>query len=241
MRIAVVSDIHGNLTALEAVLEDLEKVSADLVVQGGDLVGGSRNADVIDLVRDRGWPGVYGNADEMLWMPDQVTRHVPGGRFEPLRNRVLTEAIPFLLREIGQERLAWLRNLPKRWTAGELTVMHAGPDDVWHSPWANASDEELDACYGVLGCRTAAYGHIHQPFVRRLLNLTVANSGALSFSYDGDRRAAYIVIDGDDVVIRRVEYDVDEEIRWLSTVRYPDAEWIAQVYRAAAPIPPPAS
>lgn len=240
MRIAVVSDIHGNLTALEAVLADLKKVSADLVVQGGDLVGGSRNAEVIDLVRDRGWPGVYGNAEEMLWMPDQVTRNVPGGQFEPLRNRVLTEAIPFLLREIGEERLAWLRNLPKRWTEGELTVMHAGPDDVWRSPWANAPDEELDACYGLLGCRTAAYGHIHHPFVRRLPKLTVANSGALSFSYDGDRRASYIVIDGNDIVIRRVEYDVDEEIRWLSTVRYPDAEWIAQVYRAAAPIPPPA-
>jgi hypothetical protein len=68
----------------------------------------------------------------------------------------------------------------------------------------------------------------------------VANSGALSFSYDGDRRAAYIVIDGDDVVVRRVDYDIEEEIRWLSAVKYPDGEWIADVYRAAAPIPPPA-
>jgi hypothetical protein len=48
------------------------------------------------------------------------------------------------------------------------------------------------------------------------------------------------VIDGDDIVIRRVEHDVEEEIRWLSTVHYPDAEWIGQIYRAAAPIPPPA-
>jgi predicted phosphodiesterase len=74
MRIAVLSDVHGNLTALEAVVADLTATSPDLVVHGGDLVGGSRNAEVIDLVRDCGWPGVYGNAEEMLWMPEQGHR-----------------------------------------------------------------------------------------------------------------------------------------------------------------------
>jgi predicted phosphodiesterase len=73
MRTAVLSDIHGNLTALEAVVADLKQVSPDLVVQAGDLIGGSRNAEVIDLVQERGWPGVYGNAEEMLWIPEQVT------------------------------------------------------------------------------------------------------------------------------------------------------------------------
>jgi Calcineurin-like phosphoesterase len=114
MRIAIVSDIHGNLTALEAVLTDLKKMSADLVVQGGDLVGGSRNAEVIDLIRDRRWPGVYGNAEEMLWMPEQVTRNVPGPQFDRMRNVVLTETIPFIRQAIGEERLEWLKRLPRR-------------------------------------------------------------------------------------------------------------------------------
>ena len=240
MRIAIVSDIRGNLTALEAVIADLKKVSADLIVQGGDLVGGSRDAEVIDLVREHSWPGVYGNAEEMLWMPEQVTRNVPGPQYRRMRNVVLTETIPFISRAIGEERLDWLRSLPKRWTHDEVTVMHAGPDDVWHSPWSNASDEELEGFYGPLGCRTVVYGHIHHAFVRRLSKFTVANSGSLSFSYDGDPRAAYIVIDGEEIRIRRVEYDVDEEIRWLSAVHYPDADWLAQIYRAATPIPPPA-
>ena len=70
MRFAVVTDIHGNLTALEAVIADLEQVGPDLVVQGGDLVaGGHRPVEVLDRVRDRGWPGVQGNTDEMLWKP----------------------------------------------------------------------------------------------------------------------------------------------------------------------------
>jgi predicted phosphodiesterase len=114
MRIAIVSDIHGNLTALEAVLADLKTMSADLIVQAGDLVGGSRNAEVIDLVRDRRWPGVYGNAEEMLWMPEQVTRNVPGPQFDRMRNVVLTETIPFIRQAIGEERLEWLKRLPRR-------------------------------------------------------------------------------------------------------------------------------
>jgi 3',5'-cyclic AMP phosphodiesterase CpdA len=144
MRVAIVSDIHGNLTALEAVIADLKIVGADLIVQGGDLVGGSRNAEVIDLVRERNWPGVYGNAEEMLWIPEQVTLNVPGLQYERMRNVVLTETIPFICQAIGEERLSWLRSLPKRWAHEEVTVMHAGPDDVWHSPWANDSDEEFE-------------------------------------------------------------------------------------------------
>jgi len=239
MRMAIVSDIHGNLTALEAVIADLKRVGADVIVQGGDLVGGSRNAEVIDLVRERSWPGVYGNAEEMLWMPEQVTRNVRGPQFRRMRNVVLTETIPFICQAIGEERLAWLRSLPGRWARDDVTVMHAGPDDVWHSPWANASDEALEGLYGPLGCRTVVYGHIHHAFVRRLSRFTVANSGSLSFSYDGDPRAAYLLIDGDEIIIRRVEYDVEEEIRWLSAAHYPDANWLAQIYRAATPIPPP--
>jgi putative phosphoesterase len=239
MRIAVLSDIHGNLTALEAVIADLKKSAPDLIVQGGDLVGGSRNAEVIDLIRERGWPGVYGNAEEMLWMPQQVTRNVHGPQFERMRHVVLSETIPFIRQAIGDERLEWLKSLPQRWVYGDVTVMHASPGDVWRSPWANAPDEELARVYGRLDSRVIIYGHIHHPFIRRLPQFTLANSGALSFSYDGDPRAAYVLIDRDEIVVRRIEYDVEEEIGRLSAANYPDAVWIAQMYRAAQPIPPP--
>jgi putative phosphoesterase len=240
MRMAIVSDIHGNLTALEAVIADLKQVGPDLVVQGGDLVGGSRNAEVIDVIRERGWPGVYGNAEEMLWMPEQVTRNVPGPQFERMRNVVLTQTIPLIRQAIGDERLEWLKSLSRRWVHPDVTVLHAGPVDVWHSPWATAADEEMERVYGPLASRVVVYGHIHHPFVRRLPGFTVANSGALSFSYDGDPRAAYVVIDSKEIVVRRVEYDVEEEIRCLFHAHYPDADWIAQMYRAAVPIAPPA-
>ena len=61
MRIAVVSDIHGNRTAFEAVVEDLRKTAPDLVLHGGDLAhGGSSPAEIVDRVRELGWRGVMG-------------------------------------------------------------------------------------------------------------------------------------------------------------------------------------
>src|SRR5580658_4636429 len=86
MRIAIVSDIHGNLTALEAVLEDLQQTSPDLVLQGGDLAhSGSSPAEIIDRIRDLGWQGVVGNTDELLFRPESLTEFAKQSpRMQPL-------------------------------------------------------------------------------------------------------------------------------------------------------------
>jgi predicted phosphodiesterase len=68
MRIAIISDIHGNRTAFEAVLADLKQTAPDLVLHGGDLAdSGSSPDEIVDRIRDLGWRGVVGNADEMLF------------------------------------------------------------------------------------------------------------------------------------------------------------------------------
>jgi len=74
MRIAIVSDIHGNRTAFEAVLADLRQTSPDLILHGGDLAdSGASPAAIVDRIRDLGWQGVIGNTDEMLFMPESLT------------------------------------------------------------------------------------------------------------------------------------------------------------------------
>lgn len=68
MHLAIISDIHGNLTALEAVIADLRETSPDIVLHGGDLAaGGARPAEIVDCVRALGWNGVLGNTNEMLF------------------------------------------------------------------------------------------------------------------------------------------------------------------------------
>jgi putative phosphoesterase len=241
MRIAVISDVHGNLTALEAVCADLKQTAPDVVVQGGDLpASGSRGAEVIDRVRALGWPGVQGNTDEMLWRPELFAQFRAQAPAQAELWNLVEETAAATVEAIGPERLDWLRSLPKEWRVPGVAIVHASPGDLWQSPAAAAPDAELERVYGPLRVMTAVYGHIHQPFVRRVADFTVANCGSVSLSYDGDRRASYALLEDAKVTIRRVEYDIEEEIGRLKEACYPSWEWIAALLRSAAFVPPAA-
>jgi len=216
MRIAVVSDVHANLTALEAVIADLRTTRPDLVVHGGDLVaGGPRPAAVIDRIREMKWEGVYGNAEEMLWRPHRVSETLAAPAQHRLRDLVLAYTIPATLGAIGEERLAWLRALPPRWSNGDLCIVHAAPEDVWRMTSPDASDGELESVFRVLETSRVVYGHLHVPFVRHLPGFTLVNSGAVSQSFDGDPRASYALLEEERIEIRRVAYDVEQEVQLL--------------------------
>jgi diadenosine tetraphosphatase ApaH/serine/threonine PP2A family protein phosphatase len=133
---------------------------------------------------------------------------------------------------IGDERLRWLETLPSAYPREGFSVVHASPKDLWRAPMANATDEELQKTYTELGVPIVIYGHIHVSYVRKLAGLTVANAGSVSQSYDGDRRAAYAVIDGKNVTIRRVEYDVEREAWDLLHSGLPHAEWLSRILLA---------
>ena len=229
MRIAVISDIHGNGTAFEAVLADLREMSPDLIFHGGDLAdGGSSPVEIVDRIRDLAWPGVVGNTDEMLFRPESLT--VPQSLVAPI------EEMAAVSREsLGEERLAWLSGLPRMQVAGTMALVHASPESPWRAPGHASSDAELEQVYGSLGQPVAVYGHIHLPYIRTVAGITVANTGSVGLPFDGDRRASYLLLDDATPSIRRVEYDVDREIRALTDRRFPHADWVARTLRSAGP------
>jgi len=239
MRVAIVSDVHGNRRAFEAVLADLRRVAPDRILQGGDLAyGGAHPAEIIDQVRSLGWAGVRGNTDEMLWAPKSLAEFAATApKIAPLLARI-KEMIPPTLASIGEERLRWLEGLAHEYSGESFCLVHASPGDLWRAPMANASDEELQSTYASLGARIVVYGHIHCSYVRRLHGMTVANAGSVSQSYDGDRRASYLVIDGENVEIRRVEYDVESEAEDVLHSGLPHAEWLARILLAGKYVPP---
>jgi putative phosphoesterase len=236
MRIAIVSDIHGNLAAFEAVLADLRQTSPDLILHGGDLAhGGSSPVEIVDRIRDLGWQGVLGNTDEMLFRPESLTEFAEQSpKLHPLFAAI--EEMAVVTREaLGEERLAWLRSLPCVQIHGPMALVHASPESLWRAPVPEASDTELEAAYDALGQPVVVYGHIHRSYIRRLSEMTIANSGSVSLSYDGDRRASYLLLDESKPAIRRVAYDVEKEVQALSTRRLPHADWIAKILRSARP------
>jgi len=233
VRLAVVSDIHGNLTALEAVITDLSRVSPDLIVQAGDVaVLGPRPAEVVDRLRELGWPGVTGNTDEMLWdgsvWAEQLRRAPNLRSWLDILFGVLG---PWAAERLGEERIAWLRSLPPEWRLGGVRVLHASPTDLWRGPMPDAGDTELAETYAGDNGDLAIYGHIHRPFVRELGGITVANSGSVGLPWDGDWRPSYLLVDDGKAAVRRVEYDLERERCDLAQSGFPLADWLESVQR----------
>ena len=238
MRIAIVSDVHDNLTALEAVLADLHEASPDLTLHGGDLVsGGSSPAEVVDRVRDLGWPGVFGNTDEAIARPEALDEFARQSAAPQELWDAVREMTAFTRDLLGGERVAWLGGLPRSVVCPPVALVHASPASAWRSPSADASNAELASTYRRLGEPLAAYGHIHQPFVRDAGGLTVLNTGSVSQSFDGDPRASYLLIEDGAPRIRRVAYDVEREIDAMTASGLPYADWMARTLRAARPQP----
>jgi putative phosphoesterase len=236
MRIAIVSDIHGNRTAFEAVLADLRQTAPDVIFHGGDLAdSGSSPVEVVDRIRDLGWQGVAGNTDEMLYAPETLTAFADRTPAMQPFLKAIEEVAEATREALGDERLAWLRALPHKQTHGPIAFVHASPDSRWRAPAPDASDDELESVYAPLKKSVAVYAHIHQAFIRGLSNVTVANTGSVSLSYDGDRRSSYLLLDDTTPTIRRVDYDVDREIKALAECGAPRADWIAKILECARP------
>jgi predicted phosphodiesterase len=236
MRIGVVSDIHGNRTAFEAVLADLRQTSRDFILHGGDLAdGGSSPSEIVDQIRDLAWPGVLGNTDEMLARPESLEAFAGQSSAPPALWAATRDMASFTRAALGEERIAWLQALPRVQRHGPLALVHASPDSCWRAPLPEATDAELASVYVPLGQPVAVYGHIHRPYIRSVTGMVVANTGSVGLSYDGDRRAAYLMLDDAQPSIRRVEYDLDRELKLLSACNLPHATWVANMLESARP------
>ncbi|HEY3728626.1 MAG TPA: metallophosphoesterase family protein [Solirubrobacteraceae bacterium] len=233
MRVAIVSDIHGNLTALDAVVADLSRRGIDRVVHGGDLaLIGCQPAEVIDRVRELGWPGIVGNTDELLWRPEQYEvqlRIAP--KLHALLRLLFTEYAPQTRESLGDERLAWIRQLPAEHREHDVLLLHASPGDLWRAPSPDADDRTLTAAYGQCTAKTVIYGHIHRPYIRHIDQLTVANGGSVGSPFDGDPRASYLLLESGQLEVIRVEYDVEREAKLLKRSGHPDRDRILEMRR----------
>jgi putative phosphoesterase len=223
--------VHGNLRALEAVTDDLQRQRPDLVAHAGDLaLNGPRPAEVVDRIRELGWPGARGNADELLWAGVDPVPAAERDHAQALRQATLAL--------LGPDRVRWLRRLPRRWRHDDLVVLHASPTTLEEAPPVEATDQQLVDTFGGLDARLVVYGHLHRPFVRRIGSLTVANTGSVGWPVDGDWRPSYLLIDDGQVKVRRVRYDLAAQIAELRASTYPSRSWLIKVHQRAGSVLP---
>lgn len=237
-RLAALSDVHGNATAMEAVLKAIAREKPDALLVAGDLVlNGPEPGLVVDVLRalaDDGALVIAGNTDIAVADGDY------GAAFPWMTDGVpdaIVDAAEWAHDALGPERVDWLRRLPaeRRWRADDGTlvlVCHASPGSQ-----TAGFDTELDPNVTIervarTDARVIVCGHTHLPEVRDLGWKMIVNAGSAGYVFDGDPTASWALIDleGGDVraEIRRTEFDA------LSVASAISARGLAgDVYRAA--------
>jgi putative phosphoesterase len=197
MRVAVISDVHGNAVALDAVLEDMPRVAG--VLCAGDVVGyGPWPGECVEAVRREGATTVMGNHDRA------VVRDT-GFRF----NDMAQAGVEYAREVLDDDHIEWLADLPEERLAagGDVKLVHGHPDDPDHYTRSSEFSPRLLDDEDVL-----VMGHTHVQGHEKYGEGIVMNPGSVGQPRDGDPKAAYALLDLDrmDVEERRVEYDIDE-------------------------------
>ena len=238
MRYALISDVHGNLPALEAVLADIDaRGDVGVVHHLGDLVGyGPWPNEVVERVRGRGIAGVAGNYDSTV-----ATDYAHCGcRYEDPRQEALAHAsYTWTLGHVTGETKRWLGALPFRLDVRPLGGHRSGPrlilvhgNAVLNTVYWT-EDRSDDFCRKMAGHLSAkagdvvAFGHTHKAWERTVDGIRFVNTGSVGRPKDGDWRAGYALVDLEEgasaVAFVRVEYDLARATGAIRESELPDA------------------
>lgn len=213
MRIAVFSDVHGNLHALRGVWEDIERMHPDATYCLGDLVGyGAYPNEVVEFLRGHETPCVMGNYDEGVGFD----LHQCGCAYTGSEERRLGEAsFEWTKAQVSPENKAWLQKLPLQIRLEDqrpsLLLVHGSPRKVNEYLYENRSKASLERIASLAGTDLLLFGHTHFAYEKRVGKTLFVNVGSVGRPRDGDARAAYAWLTlgaRTHVEFRRVAYDV---------------------------------
>jgi putative phosphoesterase len=215
LRIAVLSDIHGNFPALDAALRDAAQRDVEGVVHLGDLVGyGPRPDEVVDRVRVEGISGVVGNYDLAVCHAD-----AEGGRtryLKPSLSAVGNRTYLWTRGRLRAETLTFLENLPAqiriREGPTEFLLTHGSPERANEYLLPETPEERLRELFEATGVQVMVVGHTHVPQAREVGDRLLLNPGSVGKPTDGDPRASYLILDTERGLTAehvRLEFDVE--------------------------------
>jgi putative phosphoesterase len=193
MKIGIISDIHGNFEALKAVLAELDRMMVSSIFCLGDVVGYySQVNECCDELRKRNIDCIMGNHD---W-------YMASGGYCP-RSQSVNDCLSYQRKVISTQNIDWLRNFPVQRLLKNIKMVHGG----WADPideYLNPTSEYFSRIQGVL----FVSGHTHIQSLRKFDSKIYCNPGSVGQPRDGDPRAAFAIIDNQEVTLHRVEYNM---------------------------------
>jgi putative phosphoesterase len=222
-RVAVITDIHANLPALEAALARIEDLGIERIYCGGDLVGyGPHPNEVCALIEQREIPAIYGNYDYAI----ARDMHDCGCAYTTPHDREIGQlSVEWTLAHTGRPAKDFMRELPfdLRFDVDGTSVhlVHGSPRKVNEYLFEDKPDSLYERLAAAEEAGMLVFGHTHKPWVRDFGGVRFVNCGSVGKPKDGDPRGAFAVIGAGEVTIERVAYDAEAVAREVRAAGLP--------------------
>jgi putative phosphoesterase len=227
-RVAVITDVHANLPALEATLASIDAGGIERVYCGGDLVGyGPRPNELCELIEARGIPTIYGNYDWAMARDEEdcrcayVTKH----------DREIGQlSVEWTLANTGRRAKAFMHELPfdLRFELADrrIRLVHGSPRKVNEYLFEDKPARTFERIAAAADCDVLVFGHTHRPWVHEYGGVLFVNCGSVGKPKDGDPRSAFAILSAVagsvEVEIRRVDYPAVSVVKEMRSVGLPD-------------------
>ena len=234
LHIALIGDVHANLPALEAVLEDARERGAAAVINTGDFIGyGAFPDQTISKIRDEHIVSVVGNYDLSVLKSKKKKKILP-------KNRQKRFAMEWAYKQLSGDNKSYLRSLPENLTLRvkdkSLYITHGTPGSVKGYINENTPDDLLRSYIRETGADFIITGHSHTQFAKNLDGTWFVNTGSVGRPDDGDPRACYAMLSLNPFSLYhvRVPYDVERAVEEIYRKNLPES--FARIFREGKPL-----
>lgn len=228
MRVAALYDIHGNLPALDAVLDDVRAAAVDLLVVGGDIFPGPMTREVLARLRAVEPPAhfIYGNGERAVL----AEREAPGSARVPDHVR---PNLQWTARQLSSGEADFVADWPATLHVdiphlGDALFCHATPRDENEIFTRLTPEHRVAPAFAGVASSIVVCGHTHMAFDRRVGGIRVVNAGSVGMPFG--EPGAYWLLLGPNVEFRRTRYDLDRAAAKIRVTPYPAAEEFASRY-----------
>jgi len=222
-KIAIIADEHGNIHALNAVIEDAKKHDAMLFLHAGDFVGyGAYPSDVIEQLKSENVLNIIGNYDR------DVLRTISKGKGKRKNNDPKTISLNFTRKHLSKKDIMFLKSLPQKLQikigSCRILLAHGSPESPEEHLKPTTSDNRLRTLAHRISADIVIIGHSHQPFVKTVDNVTFINPGSVGRPDDANPQASYalMTLNPFSVELLRVPYDVNAAVQAIRKYRLPE-------------------